>query len=415
VACADESGSYWEEPGWQAAVRSGTRYRLPDEAELSELPAGSVLHYLPGRGPLGWMRGGDARRSPPEEVDCALALAAQLPSGWTRTLIPAYRRHPGAPDLPFFGYAAVVFRQGRLYAAAVRTEDNPRWNPQRYSRHDLEARIDRMLARYPGNRLYQHLEKCALDYGCYNAQNVFFGRWEAAVAVSAGCNSHCRGCISQQPEGMPPSPQERLDFLPTVEEIVEVALEHLRHPDAILSFGQGCEGEPLLQADLIARAIGAIRARTDRGTLHLNTNGSRPRGLRKLLAAGLDSVRVSLNSVVPERYAAYYRPRGYRFSDLEESIRTARGEGAWVSLNLLCMPGVNDSEEEVQGLLDFARRLDVNMIQIRNLNIDPDLFFASVPEPRGPVLGVPAMLRTLRKELPGVRIGSHNPPVRRSP
>ena len=37
--------------------------------------------------------------------------------------------------------------------------------------------------------------------------------------------------------------------------------------------------------------------------------------IEKLLDAGLDSVRVSLNSVQEEYYNGYFRPRGYRFAD----------------------------------------------------------------------------------------------------
>ena len=82
-------------------------------------------------------------------------------------------------------------------------------------------------------------------------------------------------------------------------------------PDAILSFGQGCEGEPLLQARRIEQAIRAIRARTARGTLNINTNASNPRALQRLYDAGLDSLRASTISAVPETYNAYYRPIGY--------------------------------------------------------------------------------------------------------
>ncbi len=374
------------------------------------MPEGSVLQYLPGRLPLAWPAGhgqGNALA-----VEGALAVAVQLPSGWTRTLLPAWRLQPGAPDLPFFGYTAAFFRQGELWCAAIQTEDNPRWNPGLYATRDLPRRIRALRERYPTNRVLQQLEVCAREYGCYNAQNVFYGRWEGAAPVSPACNAACRGCISQQPEGSPPSPQVRLDFVPTCQEIVEVGMEHLVHPEALYTFGQGCEGEPLLQAPRIAEALTALRARTSRGTLHLNTNGSRPQAARQVVEAGLDSMRVSLNSAIPERYQAYYQPTDYTFADVLETIRIARGHGVWVSLNLLMVPGVNDAEDEVEALIDLVARLDVNMIQMRNLNMDPDLFFAAAPQSDSPPLGVPEMLRRLRSGAPVVRLGSHNPALR---
>ena len=410
LACADCQGHFWDEPSFAGAARSGRLFRLPQEDELVRLPQGSVLQYLPGRTPLAWPAGRPGGE--PQARSGALTVAVQLPSGWTRTLLPAWRREPGAPDLPIFGYTAAFFRDGELWCGAVQTEDNPRWNPGLYATRDLPRRIRALRERFPANRVLQQLERCALEYGCYNAQNVFYGRWEGAAPVSPACNASCRGCISQQPDGSPPSPQVRLDFIPTCEEIVEVGLEHLQHPEALYTFGQGCEGEPLLQAERLAEAVRALRARTARGTLHLNTNGSRPQAARQVIQAGLDSMRVSMNSTTPERYQAYYQPRGYSFQDVLETIRIARGSGGWVSINLLMVPGVNDLEDEVEALIDLVTSLDVNMIQLRNLNMDPDLFFQASPEPTAPALGVPEMLRRLRAQAPSVRIGSHNPALR---
>ena len=70
----------------------------------------------------------------------------------------------------------------------------------------------------------------------------------------------------------------------------------------------------------------AIRARTTHGTLHLNTNGSRPDAVARLADAGLDSIRVSLNSARPEAYTPYYRPRTYSFADVVETLRVARAK-----------------------------------------------------------------------------------------
>ncbi len=132
-----------------------------------------------------------------------------------------------------------------------------------------------------------------------------------AIAVSPGCNARCIGCISKQEEEDLISPQDRLTFIPNVDEIVEVALPHLESAeDAIVSFGQGCEGEPLLQWHRIAAAIKAIRARTDKGIININTNASNPRWLQRLYDAGLDTIRVSTISGHPETYTAYYRPSG---------------------------------------------------------------------------------------------------------
>ncbi|CAN0432794.1 unnamed protein product, partial [Phaeothamnion confervicola] len=268
---------------------------------------------------------------------------------------------------------------------------------------DLAEIIETRLQADSGNRVLEQLKICSLEYGCYNAQNIFLGRWEGAVPVSPACNAQCVGCISFQPDDLPPSPQQRFRFVPTLDEVVSVGLHHLQDETSIYSFGQGCEGEPLLQGDLIAKSIRALREQTDKGTIHLNTNASRPAAFRKVAEAGLDSVRVSLNSVLAAYYEPYYQPRGYTFKDVVECIRIARDLGLLIHLNYLHMPGWNDREEEVEALVALLNEFGVNMVQMRNLNIDPDLYASSVDIPQGQALGVMELLHNIRKRAPHVR------------
>lgn len=402
----------WDVRGWTPAVRSGAEHRPALEQDWIPAPEGTRLQFLEGRNPMGWPKG-SVYPEQATSLSGALAVAAQLPSGYTRTLLPSYRRSDGMPYLPFFGYTAVSFRDGKPWVAALKSDSNPHWQPKDYSPPDLEARIRAHQDRFPGNRVLEQLKICSLEYGCYNAQNIFLGRWEGAVPVSPACNAECVGCISLQPEDKPASPQQRFVFVPTEQEIVDVGLAHLQDEDSIYSFGQGCEGEPLLQAKLIARSVKSLRDQTGVGTIHLNTNASKPDGFRLVVEAGLDSVRVSLNSVLKEPYTAYYQPRGYTFEDLKRSIEVARSNGVLVSLNYLHMPGWNDRQQEVEELVRFVNDLDVQMIQMRTLNIDPDMYVQAVPMPEGPALGMRELVARLRRDCPQLVIGNHTLPKHR--
>src|SRR5207237_574455 len=162
-------------------------------------------------------------------------------------------------------------------------------------------------------------------------------RWEMAIAVSPGCNARCVGCISKQEEEGLVSPQDRLTFIPNVDEIVEVAVPHLEiAEEAIVSFGQGCEGEPLLQWRRIEQAI-----------------------------------------------------------------------------NLLCFPGMIDREREVEALLSFVRETGLRLIQLRNLNIDPEVLLPRMPvlDSMGQALGMRTVLKILKREVPEVEIGNFSRPV----
>lgn len=168
------------------------------------------------------------------------------------------------------------------------------WHPCYYNTEGLPGRINRMLKKYPDNRILRQLANCSLEYSCYTAQNIFYGRWEGGIPAISACNAGCLGCISESHTRVD-SPQQRLDFNPTVEEIGEIGLEHLTHArEGIISFGQGCEGEPSLNAANLAAAIINIRHHSQQGTININSNAGYTAGIRQLCAAGLDAIRVTI-------------------------------------------------------------------------------------------------------------------------
>jgi len=227
------------------------------------------------------------------------------------------------------------------------------------------------------------------------------------LPTSPSCNADCMGCLSFQSSDGCLASHERIDFVPTVEEVIDIASPHLQEAeDAIVSFGQGCEGEPLVQWRLLENIILKLREKTDHGTINLNTNGSFPRRVKRLCDAGLDSIRVTLNSSHPKYYSCYHRPKGYTFRQVLDSLILAKERGIYTSINLLMFPGFTDREEEVEGLIELIQRTRVDLIQMRNLNIDPDLYLESVGGGEG--MGISRMIDLLREEFPTLQFGYFN-------
>src|SRR5256884_3927211 len=383
-------------------------------SDLIPLPDGVTLSMMPDRLAIGEKRSGESQVIAKSR---GWAAAALLPIGYTRTLLPAYEKIPNTEPLPFFGYSAVAGMNGRLYVAAIQTDDPHKWHFRAFNKRALHRLVQKKRAELPENRIVAQHAHCALDYSCPTASNLFFGRWEMAIAVSPGCNARCIGCISKQEEEDLISPQDRLTFIPTVEEILEVALPHLEQAEgAIVSFGQGCEGEPLLQWRRIEQAIRGMRTHTNKGVININTNASNPRWLQRLYDAGLDTIRASTISGHPETYTAYYRPIRSSFEDVQESLKRARETGVYSSINLLSFPGLIDREREVEALLSFVRETGLRLIQLRNLNIDPEVLLPRMPalDTMGKALGLPTMIEIIKRELPEVEIGNFTRPVKRA-
>lgn len=397
---ADENGEIFDAPGVGAVGRFGDKIRPLTPEDLIPLPDSADLMYLPDRQALGVDEEGNILPLTGQ------AVSAILPAGYTRTLLPGFQLMEEASQLPLYGYTAVAVYQDQLYAAAIYTDENHKWDPENYNTPDLKKLVKRVKKDLPNNPLVEHLANCSLEWHCCTAENLFYRRWECGIPTSPVCNANCFGCISLQPAECCPSPQERIKFRPTPEQIAEIGLYHLQTaPEGIISFGQGCEGEPSLAAVNISQGIRLIRQQTDKGQININTNAGYTEGIRQIVDAGLDTMRVSIISALPESYAAYYRS-SYQLENVKESIRYALDKGIYVSLNMLYFPGFNDRAQELAGWLEFFRELPVQMIQVRNLNIDPDAFLEIMPEAQGEILATKAFLTKLHQEFPDMVIGS---------
>lgn len=401
---ADAEGNVFDHPELLGLGRSGHMITEILEEELIPLPEGATLVSLPDTRPIGW----NEETEQMEPLEGYTAVGALLPQGFTRLLLPGYAKTDKSKKFPLFGYTAVVWKDGGFFVAAELTDDPEPWNPRNCDVDELEKQVKSLTGRYPENRLYQHLSNCALGYECLTASNTFLNRLEGAVPVSYSCNAGCFGCISEQPDDSGfPAPQTRMDFKPTTDEIVEIMLEHLKTPDSIISFGQGCEGEPSTQAALIVPAIKHVRERTKLGYININTNAGLTDHMRAIVDAGLDLMRVSTISALDEHYNAYYKPRAYTLANVEKSLRYATDKGVYTSINYLIFPGVTDREEEIEAMLGFARRTGLKLIQMRNLNIDPESYLNLIPPPQGEIYGMKQTLDIYRAELPDVVIGSY--------
>ncbi len=405
---ADNKGQIFEDTSLLVVGRIASENILIDNDDFIPLPEGSDFFHLPGRHGIGY----DPKTKKIRECKKGWAVAAFVAPAYTLTHQAAWTTEPNAPRLPLYAYAAIGWTEEGFYTTAFRIDPDKRQDCDQFNQLYVEKNAKRMLKANKNNRLLEHLSNCALVYFCPAARNYFLNRWEAPLPTSPTCNSQCVGCISYQPkESKISSTQNRITFVPKPEEIAELAIEHLETaPNPVVSFGQGCEGEPLLVYETMCEAIKLIRHKTQKGIINLNTNASKPQAVEAMCKAGLQSIRVSMNSVQEQNYLNYYKPKNYTFADVLQSIKTARQYGIWISINYFVFPGYTDEAAEVFALRKFIAEYDISMIQWRNFNIDPE-WYAEVVPPVSPGnhLGVKNLVESIRKEFPKVYHGYFNP------
>lgn len=413
ILYSDGNGNIFEDTSLYAVGRSGWDAVPVPVEEWIELPDGGNLYELPERVGIGI----DVITGELRLCEKGWAVAAFIPPAHTGFYIAAYETKPNAPTLPLFCYTAAAWQDDKFYVPATRIEQDIRQECAGFDADKVTHGVEHLTKAYPHNRLVNHLaNNCALTYHCPAARNYFIGRWECPVPASPACNANCVGCISLQPdEETIVSTQDRLSFKPTVEEIVEFTVPHLETaPYPLISFGQGCEGEPLLMWETLEKAIIEIRKHTDKGSININTNGSKPDAVKRLCEAGLNSIRVSTNSARSEIYMPYYRPNNYVFEDIIESLKVVNSFGGWTSINYFVFPGMTDSIAEYEALRKLIRETDLKMIQWRNFNIDPDWYLGKINvSDTGECMGMKQLLDLIKEEFPDLKYGYYNPPMER--
>ncbi|MEW5909542.1 MAG: radical SAM protein [Thermodesulfobacteriota bacterium] len=414
---ADVRGNIFELEGYQAVGMSGEAFSLLTPDQTVPTPFGTEFMYLPQRKPILYNLEKKEleilSQNPYAPGEPIFPVAAFNSPGYVVSHLCAYQEENNAKPLPLFSYGAVGWKKGRFRSSAILVDRERRQDLRKMRITDVRAQVKKLRKQLRGNRLREHLEICALVYGCPAGKNFFLGRYEAPLPTSRTCNAGCLGCISLQKEKTIPCTQNRIAFIPSSDEIAEIALFHIhRARNPVVSFGQGCEGEPLLAAHVIEPAIKIIRKKTRRGTINLNTNAGRPKILKQLLEAGLDSIRVSINSFQEKYYNAYFRPRSYRFGDVIKSIESALSAKKFVSINYLNSPGFTDSSREVKALFQFLTSYPIHYIQWRNLNYDPIRYRKTVWKDfhPGETMGMKALLEHIQDSFPHIRYGYFNPP-----
>ena len=190
------------------------------------------------------------------------------------------------------------------------------------------------------------------------------------LSVTDLCNLRCRYCM---PDGV--EKLEREDIL-TYEEFLRLAALFAQcGVDTVRVTG----GEPLVRKGvdhLVAqlKAIPGIRRVT------MTTNGVLlAQQLPALLAAGLDSVNISLDTLSPEVFARITARDA--FADVMAGIRAALESGLPVKLN--CVPQVGVNEGELEALAALA---ETKFLQVRFIEMMPIGYGAAMPCISGPDL-----------------------------
>jgi pyruvate formate lyase activating enzyme len=250
-----------------------------------------------------------------------------------------------------------------LLPASVRAADKPRAHPARFwkkldgKRVQCELCPKKCLVEdrergFCGVRENRGGEYVTLVWGQPCAMHVdpiekkpffhFLPGSRAFSLATAGCNLECKCCqnwdISQsRPEDvswrwMPP------------DEVVRQA----RAAQACVTFTYS---EPIVFLEYCIDTATAARKAGLRSTMV--TGGSGEPGPMREACKVLDAVKIDLKGFTDEYYRRLCKGK---LAPVLKSIETVRGSGVWLELVHLCIPGANDSEQEIRAMCKWVKQ-----------------------------------------------------------
>jgi len=178
-----------------------------------------------------------------------------------------------------------------------------------------------------------------------------FGRRATSLRISVtdNCNLRCQYCM----------PEEGVDFtskkeLLSFEEITRlVKIAHHHGITRIRLTG----GEPLVRKNL-SDLIRMIKTIMPNLKISMTTNGILlKKNINKLIEAGLDSINISLDTFIPQKFSEITR-RDY-FQQTMEGIYLALASTLKVKINVVALKNFND--DEICDFVDFALKNNVTI------------------------------------------------------
>jgi len=194
-----------------------------------------------------------------------------------------------------------------------------------------------------------------------------FGRFHdyLRISLTEKCNLRCKYCMP--PEGVALSPKENML---TTQEILRIANVFV---DLGVTKIRLTGGEPTVRRDIVdvVAGLGQLKAK-GLETLGLTTNGiTLSKQMDALVLGGMDSVNISLDSLVPAKFELITRRKGFErvMSSIEKATRlVSLSESPLVSAKVNCvvMRGINEDE-----LADFVAFTQDHAVNVRFIEYMP--------------------------------------------
>ncbi|MCX8083571.1 MAG: hypothetical protein N3C60_01435 [Calditerrivibrio sp.] len=340
---SDKNGVVYEHPVLKSVFRTGSYNIVPYELEMIPLPENCKLIAIPDAIPYSY----DQMQAKIIEFSGGFPVSVELPKGYLRTLLPAYKKNTNDNNLISSHLTPVGWMDDRFVVPAILIEKKNIIN---------EKNKKKIFSIIQHENIYSFLNKqYMLDY-----------------------LTNCEIIVKNHKEL-----EATFHFIRTIS-------------DLQLSF------VITLKYDLDSKTIEMIKQeKNDTITLNLNIKTFSMEKFKSSLSEYIDSISFDVDSFNPD----YLAKKGISFEIFTKLFEFAEKQNLYISVNLLTLPGFTDTVKEYEKTLEFISTFKIDYIKLRELKTNQDIFFAENKIENTEIFGLKNMLKYIKKKNKRVKMG----------
>jgi len=362
---ADDKGTIYDHPTLKMTVRSENLITIPYELEMEIVPELVKPEYLENASPLAY----NQEKAGIEVFKSGHAIFIQPPEGYLRLYLPAYQKRSDNILSPK-SYTPVGWMNECFVSPITLVDNIP--SPESES---TGKKFHGFLKSFKKENAFKDF--LLLNSDLYHTKN------EEIVFPFSDETSHF-----------------------TANDLTSI-LEHYStiasHPILNICHNNFTEQT---NPDTFLNIIEKIKSKNDKITIIYSSNLQDLLMLKKIVNSGCDCINVELMTTNSE--TGRIVDETVSIEHVYKSLQAVYRKNIYKSLTLHTLPGLTDRHTETESLIDFLSTFKIDLLLLKNMEIDPDIIFMNNNLKKEDIKGLKNMLKLVKKRVKNIKIGYFN-------
>ncbi len=362
---ADDKGTIYDHPTLKMTVRSENLKTIPYELEMEPVPDNVKPEYLENASPLAY----NQEKAGIEVFKSGHAIFIQPPEGYLRLYLPAYQKRNNDILLPK-PYTPVGWMNESFVSPITVVDKLP-------SSESVNT----------GKKFHGFLKS-------YKKENAFKDFLLLNSDLYHTKNEEIVFPLSEETSNF--SENDLTTILEHYSKIASYPILNICHNNF----------KEQTNPDNFLNIIERIKSKNDNMTIIYSSNLQDMVILKKIVESGCDCINAELMTTNSE--TGWIVDESVSIENVYKSLQAIYRKNIYKSLTLHTLPGLTDRQTETESLIDFLSTFNIDLLLLRNMEIDPDIIFMNNNLKNEDIKGLKNMLKLVKKKVKNIKIGYFN-------